>query len=241
MNVSDAMNREVSTVQPDTSLVDAVRIMLANRVSGLPVLDKDGALVGMVTEGDLLRRQEIGTNGSPAGWFKSLFQPSTVAADYVATHSRYVSGVMTHEPVYVTPETELTDAVHTMLSKHFKRLPVLENGVLVGTLSRADLLKQLTLKLLETPHDARSDDEILASLNNDIKNAKWAPKSGLNITVKDGVVTLGGTIFSDEERQGVITLAENTDGVKQVVDELVFVDPGSGLAFPSTGAGVGTP
>lgn len=241
MNVSDAMNRNVITVQPETSLVDAVRIMLANRVSGLPVLDKDGTLVGMVTEGDLLRRQEIGTTGSPAGWLKSLFQPSAVAADYVATHSRHVGGVMTREPIFVTPDTELTEAVHTMLNKHFKRLPVLDNGVLVGTLSRADLLKQLTLKLLETPHDTLSDEQITASLNHEIKNAKWAPKSGLNISVKDGVVTLGGTIFSDEERHGVITLAENIDGVRQVIDELVFVDPGSGLAFPSPGAGITTP
>lgn len=238
MIVADVMNRNVITVQPDTSLIDAVRIMLANRVSGLPVLDESGALVGLVTEGDLLRRQEIGTSGSPAGWLKSLFQPSAVAADYVATHSRHVGGVMTRDPVYITPDTNLTDAIQIILSKHFKRLPVVENGALVGTLSRADVLKKLTLKLLEMPEDALSDEQILAALNAEIKQAKWAPKSGLNISVKDGVVILGGTIFSDEERHGVITLVENTSGVKKVVDELVFVDPGSGLAFPSTGAGI---
>ena len=238
MIVSEVMNRNVITVRPNTTLIDAVRIMLANRVSGLPVLDENGALVGLVTEGDLLRRQEIGTNGAPAGWLKSLFQPSTVAADYVATHSRHVGGVMSRDPIYVAPDTNLTDAVQIMLSKHFKRLPVLENGVLVGTLSRADVLKKLTLKLLETPEEALSDDQILAALNAAIQQAKWAPRSGLNISVNDGIVTLGGTIFSDEERHGVITLVENTTGVKKVIDELTFVDPGSGLAFPSTGAGV---
>lgn len=237
MIVSEVMNHNVITVRPDTSLLDAVRIMLANRVSGLPVLDETGRLVGMVTEGDLLRRQEIGTNGAPAGWFKSLFQPSSVAADYVATHSRHVGGIMTNEPVYVTPDTDLTDAVHVMLSKHFKRLPVLENGTLVGTLSRSDLLKTLTLKLLEMPEEALTDEQILATLNAELKVAKWAPRSGLNISVTDGLVTLGGTIFSDEERHGVITLVENTLGVKKVVDELVFVDPGSGLAFPAAGSG----
>ena len=238
MNVSDVMNHNVITVRPDTNLADAVRIMLANHVSGLPVLDENATLVGLVTEGDLLRRQEIGTDGSPAGWLKSLFQPSSVAADYVATHSRLVGGVMTREPVYVTPETELTKAVHIMLNKHFKRLPVLKDGALVGTLSRADLLRQLTRKLIETLDQSRSDEQILTDLNTEVKNAKWAPKSGLRISVKDAVVTLGGTIFSDEERQGVITLAENTAGVKQVIDELVFVDPGSGLAFPAPGTSI---
>lgn len=237
MIVSEVMNHNAITVRPDTSLIDAVRIMLANRVSGLPVLDETGRLVGMITEGDLLRRQEIGTNGSPAGWLKSLFQPSSVAADYVATHSRHVGAVMTNEPIYVTPDTKLTDAVNIMLSKHFKRLPVLKNGTVVGTLSRSDLLKQLTLKLMEMPEEALTDEQILATLNSEIRAAKWAPKSGLNLSVKNGVVTLGGTIFSDEERHGVITLAENTPGVKKVIDELVFVDPGSGLAFPAAGSG----
>lgn len=238
MNVSEAMDHGVMAVRPDTSLVDAVRIMLANRVSGLPVLDENGALVGMVTEGDLLRRQEIGTGGAPAGWLKSLFQPSAAAADYVATHSRLVDGVMTRDPIYVTPDTKLTDAVNVMLSKHFKRLPVLENGALVGMLGRSDLLKQLTLKLIETSPEKLSDEEILATLESELKQAKWAPKSGLNIAVKDAVVTLGGTIFSDDERKGVITLTENTAGVKKVIDELVFVDPGSGLAFPAPGSSV---
>ena len=79
--------------------------MLANHVSGLPVLDESGTLVGVVTEGDLLRRAEIGTEGKQAGWLKALLQPAAVAADYVATHSRHVSGVMTHNPVFVTPDT----------------------------------------------------------------------------------------------------------------------------------------
>lgn len=235
MNVADVMNHNVASVRPDTRLVDAIRIMLANRVSGLPVLDEKGALVGMITEGDLLRRQEIGTSGAPVGWLKSLLQPSAVAADYVATHSRLVSGVMTHEPIYVTPETALSDAVNMMLSKHFKRLPVLEKGVLVGMLGRVDLLKKLTLQMMTEQTQTRSDTQILADIDTALKAAKWAPRSGLNLSVKDGVVTLAGTIFSDEERLAVITLIENTAGVKQVLDELVFVDPGSGLAFPSAG------
>lgn len=233
MNVSEIMTLNAISVQPRTTVIDAARIMLANHVSGLPVLDESGVLVGVVTEGDLLRRAEIGTEGEQAGWLKVLLQPAAVAADYVATHSRHVSGVMTHNPIFVTPDTSLAEAVHMMLRKHVKRLPVLQGDKLIGVISRADLLKALTSKLILTTESA-SDDEILAYIKGEIAKARWAPKSGIRVAVKDKVVTLEGTIFSDEERRAVVTIAENAPGVKEVKDEMVFVDPGSGLSFPAT-------
>lgn len=233
MKVSEVMTRNAICVQPRTTVVDAARIMLANHVSGLPVLDEEGALVGVVTEGDMLRRSEIGTEGEQAGWLKALLQPAAVAADYVATHSRHVSGVMTHSPIFVTPETSLEEVANLLLRKRIKRLPVLENNKLVGVVSRADLLRVLTAQLIKT-EDGGSDEEILANIKTEIAKAKWAPKSGLRVEVKDKIVTLEGTIFSDEERRAVITIAENVPGVKDVKDNLVFVDPGSGLAFPAT-------
>src|ERR1700686_1435603 len=123
MHVADLMTRNCISVLPNTTLADAARIMLANHVTGLPVLDTDGKLVGIVTEGDLLRRAELGTDGKPVNWLKAFLLPSSVAADYVATHSRHVSGVMTHNPVFVTPATELNEVAELMLRKHIKRLP----------------------------------------------------------------------------------------------------------------------
>ncbi|WP_298225344.1 CBS domain-containing protein [Acidocella sp.] len=233
MLVSEVMTRNAISVQPRTTVVDAARIMLANHVSGLPVLNETGVLVGMVTEGDLLRRAEIGTQGEAAGWLKVLLQPAAVAAGYVVTHSRHVSGVMTHSPVFVTPDTSLEEVAQTLMRKRIKRLPVMEDNRLVGVISRADLLKALVSKLIQVDTDT-TDDHILAVIKAEIGKANWAPKSGLNVSVKDKVVTLGGTIFSDEERQAVITIAENAPGVKDVKDQMVFVDPGSGLAFPPT-------
>jgi CBS domain-containing protein len=233
MNVSELMSRNTISVLPSTTVADAARIMLANRVSGLPVVDEAGALVGIVTEGDLLRRAEIGTNGHQAGWLKALLLPASVAADYVTTHSRHVSGVMTHSPVFVTPETDLAEVANLMLRKHIKRLPVLEGHELIGVISRSDLLRVLVRKLIETPGEC-TDESISAYIANELEKARWAPKSGLHITVRDKVVSLEGTIFSDEERQAVVVIAENAPGVTGVKDNLVFVDPGSGLAFPPT-------
>jgi CBS domain-containing protein len=234
MNVAELMNRNAVSVLPSTLVADAARIMLAHRLSGLPVLDEQGRLVGIVTEGDLIRRAEIGTDGKQAGWLKSLLMPSAVAADYVQTHARHVSGVMTHNPVFVTPDTPLEEVAQLMLRKSIKRLPVLEHNKLVGIISRSDLLRVLARKLINTPAEA-SDESISNYILAEINHANWAPKSGLRINVTGKVVKLDGTVFSDEERQAVICIAENAPGVKEVQDNLVFVDPGSGLAFPPGG------
>ncbi|MDD2794786.1 CBS domain-containing protein [Acidocella sp.] len=232
MKVAELMNKNVVSVRPSTAVADAARIMLANRLTGLPVLDDAGKLVGIVSEGDLLRRAEIGTDGKQAGWLKTLLLPSTVAADYVATHARHVSGVMTHNPVFVTSDAELSEAADLMLRKHIKRLPVLDNGKLVGMISRTDLLRILARKLIETPENT-SDEAISNYIRAELEHARWAPKSGIRVKVDAKKVTLEGTIFSDEERQAVVVIAENAPGVKEVEDKLLFVDPASGMAFPA--------
>lgn len=231
MNVESLMSRNAISVLPTTTVADAARIMLVNRVSGLPVLDAQGRLVGIVTEGDLLRRAELGTAGEPGGWLKSFLMPATQAAEYVATHSRHVSGVMTHHPVFVTPDTELAEVAALMLRKHFKRLPVLKDGALIGMISRSDFLRVLARKLIETAEPC-SDAAIGDYIRSELSRARWAPRSGIRIEVHDKVVNLEGTIFSDEERQAVLVVAENAPGVKTVEDHLTFVDPSSGLAFP---------
>ena len=93
------------------------------------------------------------------------------------------------------------------------------------------MLRALARKLIEVPEE-RSDEEIGAYIKNELAHAKWAPKSSIKVEVKEKVVNLEGTIFSDEERQAVIVIAENAPGVKEVQDHLTFVDPGSGMSFP---------
>jgi CBS domain-containing protein len=231
MNVAALMSTNIVSVLPSTTLADAVRIMLANHVSGLPVLESDGTLVGMITEGDLLRRTELESEDKQPSWLKVFLMLSTVAADYVATHGRRVSEVMTTHPIYVSPATDLAEASRLMLHKHVKRLPVLKAGRMVGVISRADVLRALARKLIEVPAE-RSDDEIGAYIKNEIAHAKWAPKSSIKVGVKEKVVNLEGMIFSDEERLAVIVIAENAPGVKEVQDHLTFVDPASGMSFP---------
>jgi CBS domain-containing protein len=232
MLVADLMKSPAHTVLPETTLMDAARIMLANKISGLPVVDTNGHLVGMVTEDDLLRRAELDTEGGPPGWLKTIFFPSATAGDYVRTHGRLVGEVMSEHPITVAPQTKLAEVTALMHDKHIKRLPVVQDGRVIGVISRADILGALAAKLIEVKPgftDAAIKESILATL----KRERWAPQSGIRIEVKNSQVTLEGVIFSDDERRAVHVIAENAQGVTLVNDNLVYVDPGSGMAIPA--------
>lgn len=233
MIAADLMTKNPATVQPETTLADAARIMIARRVSGLPVVDAAGLLVGMITEGDLLRRPELGTEGSRPSWLKTFLMPASLAADYVRTHGRQVSEVMTKNPICVTPETDLAEVTDKMRQKHIKRLPVMQGGALIGVISRSDLLKALALKLIET-RAAPTDQTIGDYIKGELARERWAPQSGIRVHVTGNIVNLEGVIFSDDERNAVKVIAENAPGVKEVHDNLVYIDPGSGMAFPLT-------
>ena len=231
MIVAELMSRDVVTVQPGTHLADAAQCMLRRHISGLPVLNDAGHLVGILSEGDLLRRPELGTNGRQAVWLKAFLQPASLAAEYVHTHSRLVGDVMTTPPIFVRPETSLAKAAELMLQKRIKRLPVLQGDTLVGVISRGDLLTALAPKLVDENQEV-GEAEILGAIQAALAKELWAP-AGLNVTVTGSVVQLEGFIFSEEERRAVKVLAENTPGVRQVVDLLEMEDPRFRTARPA--------
>ena len=141
MQVRQAMSTHVVTVTPDTPIGDAMRTMLGEHISGLPVVDAQGALAGMLTEGDLMRRVETGTERRRPAWLAFVLGPGRLAHDYTASHARRVGEVMTREVVTIAADAPLDEAVRKMEQHHVKRLPVVGSGGLVGILSRADLLR----------------------------------------------------------------------------------------------------
>jgi len=231
MFVSDLMKYDVTAVAPETTLADAARMMISRRVSGLPVVN-DGKLVGVITEGDLLRRTEIDTDGKSHGWLSAFFRPGKVADEFVRTHGRYVRDVMTALVISVAPDTPLVEAAGIMCEQHIKRLPVVANGRLAGIISRTDLLTVLARRLIEMP-DPFTEADIRNHILAKMKEESWAPKSGITIKVEGGVVNIDGIIISDYERRALRVLAETTPGVKEVRDHLVYVDPTSGMSIPA--------
>ncbi len=231
MQVRDVMTQDVISVTAKDTVVKAARIMLQNRISGLPVVDAGGRLVGMITEGDFLRRGEIGTERQRPKWLEILLGPGRMADEYVRSSGRKIEDVMTSDPVTVTEEDSLETVVELMERRHIKRLPVLRDGKMVGIVSRANLMHALVSlsRDIETPADG--DSAIRGRILAAVAKQPWAPR--INVVVKNGVAELWGTITDERERQGCIVTAENVVGVREVHDHLVWVEPMSGMAFPS--------
>jgi CBS domain-containing protein len=229
MKASEVMTRNLVTVGRETPVVQAIRAMLDNHVSGLPVLDDDGKLAGILTEGDLLRRGETGTERHRPRWLEVLMGPGRMAGEYVRTHGRRVGGIMTQNVFSVPPDTSLDEIVQLMERRRIKRVPVVDGDALVGIVSRADLLRMLASVLESQPGGTHSDDEILEKIHAELAKAAWVPRDGLSITVQDGVVDLNGVILDEKEREALRVVAENVAGVKAVEDHLVWIEPVSGI------------
>jgi len=229
MHVRDIMTRNVISVGVDQTVFEAARRMLQNHVSGLPVIDAAGNLVGVVTEGDFLRRSEIGTERRRPKWIEFLLGPAWLAEDYVHASGRKVAEVMTCDPVTVTEDDTLETVVERMERWRIKRLPVVCNGKVIGIISRANLMHALVslARSAETPAGGDSDirERILAAF----AKQPWAPR--IDVIVKDGVAELRGTIMDERERQACVVVAENVAGVREVHDHVVWVEPFSATSF----------
>jgi CBS domain-containing protein len=231
MKAKDIMTTSVLTIEANSTVAHAIRLMLQRKISGLPVVDAAGRVLGMVTEGDLLRRAETGTERQRPRWLEFLLGPGRLAEEYTHTHSRRVEDVMTSPPVTASEETPLEEIVHIMEKRQIKRVPILRGDKLVGIVSRANLLHALASLSHETKPAAQSDSSIREQLLKDLEKQPWAPVGALDITVRNGVVELWGAITDERERQALIVAAENIPGVKAVRDHLAWIDTTTGMLF----------
>lgn len=231
MIVSDVMTRNVLSVTPDTGVSQVARLLLEHRISGLLVIGAGGELAGIVTEGDLLRREELGAGRERSWWQQVLASPARQAADFTRTHGGKVSDVMTEKVISVEHDADLSRVVDLMEQHRIRRLPVLQNGSIVGVVSRADLLKAI-LAHAEPAHPGSADDQaIRAAIMAELERQPWAPAVTLRVSVTAGVVDLEGTVMGEDERRGVCVVAENVEGVREVRDRLTIVEPYSGTVI----------
>lgn len=228
MKAADVMTRRVVTVHPDASVTDAIHLMLQDEVSGLPVVDRSGDLVGIVTEGDFLRRAELGTERRRRRWVEALIGPNSLADEYVHTHARKVGDVMCADVVTVGPGAPLDEVVATMERHRIKRIPVVEGGKIVGIISRANLLRALASMTARRSVPARSiasDTAIRDRILGELDDQVWASATSVTVVVWDGAVHFWGTITDDTQRRALRVLAETVPGVTEVRDHLVCVEP----------------
>ena len=228
MRVRDAMTRGIIGVRETASLAEAVETMLRAGVSAVCVFNERKALVGILSEGDLMRRGELGTERRRPRWLESLLSGGRLAHAYAQEHGRAVAEVMTREVVTVDEVAPLAEAVDLMIRRRVKRLPVVRGGSVIGVVSRSDLLKRLYVEL-RRDGEPRSDAEICAAIEAEIESRGWAPRASIRVSSQSGDVTLDGAIADERLREGLRVIAENIPGVKSVRDKIAWVEPNSGM------------
>lgn len=222
MIARDLMTTDPVSISPDSSILAAAEIMLRHRVSGLPVVDSDGTLIGMITAGDLMRRAELATELRRGGFAEFQAGRERLATDYVRAHGKHVRQVMTPGPYSVARDAPIQDIVNLMDRHDVKRVPVTDGHKLVGIVSRTDLLRALVKAAQSTPEASYGDDEIKRKLLAIFSREPWAPLATFDVSVRAGIVDLAGTIQSESQRSALIAAAESIPGVRSVTDHLVL-------------------
>jgi CBS domain-containing protein len=230
MNASDVMTSPVVTAKTDASVREVVALLLDNRISAVPVVDAKGALVGIVSEGDLMRRAESGTEHRRPWWLRMLMGKDALAIEFVKEHSLKAADLMTRKVITAAPDTPLHEIATLLEKNRVKRVPIVSRGKVVGIVSRANLLRALAsvgkgFDRVGTQADAAIRERIEARL----RAESWAKPGCVNVIVHDGTVELWGIVDSQAEKKAMLVAAEVTPGVRAVNDNLVVGQMVSGI------------
>jgi CBS domain-containing protein len=226
MKVAEVMTRGVISIAPTDSMRKAAQLMLQYDMSGFPVMDR-GKLAGIVTEGDFLRRAEIGTERPRIRWIELLTDPGQLAEDYAHAHGRKVEEVMTREVVTVAEDASLEDVVRLMERHRIKRLPVVKGDAVVGIISRANLLHAFIVGSPKAATALVRDAAIRGALVATLDKEPWSAHVVFNAIVENGIVDFDGVIRDERQRVALRIAAENIPGVKAVRDHRLKLDPGA--------------
>jgi len=220
MKARDVMTLGVYTVKPTTSVKDVARLFMQRRISAVPVVDDQGKIVGIVSEGDLLHRSEISTQRRHPWWLDLMVRDEVLdAEEYIKAHAKQVADIMTRNVITAETDTPLQEIAEILAKYTIKRVPIVRDGRLVGIVSRANLVQAIATSGsdLDVPlSDTTIREQLLTHLNKE----DWAHTALLNVTVNGGVVDLWGFIESDTERKAIRIAAEATPGVRAVNDHM---------------------
>jgi CBS domain-containing protein len=224
VKAADLMAEDVVTVRPTTKVSAIAQLLLENRISAVPVLDDAGEIVGIVSEGDLLRRSETGTERRRSWWLELLVSNATLAGEFVKSRGRLAEDVMTREVVTADEATPLDGIAGLMEKHHVKRVPIVSGKRLVGIVSRADLVAALAAPVPAQPrgpddHSARA--AFLAAL----REQPWGRAAAIRASSRGGILHLHGVVGSEEERRAVELLARSTPGVRDIRSDLTVMPP----------------
>lgn len=226
MRAVDVMTRSVVSIEPDMPVSDLAQLMLSRNVSAVPVVEPGGRLVGIVSEGDLMRRPELGTEKHRSWWLRAIVEETVLAAEYAKSHARTARDVMTRDVITVSEDTPLADIVGLLEKHHIKRVPVVRNSNVVGIVSRANLLRAFAAHASREGPSASIDDRATrARVLTELERQPWWHGYRFTVVVLNGIVHLYGAAQSPEERSAIRILAEGTAGVRSVENHIALIRP----------------
>jgi CBS domain-containing protein len=219
MNAADVMVTNVITIQPDASVREVAKILLANRISAVPVVDKSDRLLGIVSEADLIHRAEIGTERSSSRWLELLVGNHTLAQNFIKSHARRIADVMTRDVITVTASTPLGEIVRLFEKHRIKRVPVVDNGKIVGIVARANLLQALLRSQHDTSPGGFKASTLQADMVTDLEAEPWWP-GNVNVIINDGAAQLWGIVEAQVQKDAIRVAVESIPGVRTISDKI---------------------
>ncbi|MCL4766504.1 MAG: CBS domain-containing protein [Hyphomicrobiaceae bacterium] len=225
MKAREIMSPNVITVSPTTAVRDIAALMTEKRISGIPVVSKDGKVVGIVSESDLLHRAEMGTEPKRKWWLTFFSDPDAMAREYTKTHGLQARDVMSRQVISVAEDDDLKTIADTLDGRKVKRVPVLRDGKLAGIISRADLVRAFSQMPVARTASPAGDAALEQMLLQKMRAQDWLDGTYLSVSVRDGVVELRGFIGSAEQRRALRVLIDEIDGVSRVNDQLTVGMP----------------
>jgi CBS domain-containing protein len=226
------MTTRVAIVSPDTTVEEIVRRLIEHRIGAMPVVDADGKLVGIVSDGDLVRRPELGTEGLPSWGSYVLDDPKQRAANYRKVHGLEARDVMS-TPVWTVEESAtLAEIAELLETRRIKRVPVVRHGQLVGLVSRANLLHGLAASKPRTSITA-ADRELRAVVTEKLIEHPSVTDEFINVTVADGVVHLWGIVPTEADLVAANAAAE--DAGAKVIESHLRILSSRGKSADATG------
>jgi len=221
MKAKHVMVSPVRTGKTDMTVREVATVLCENRISALPIVDDSGSLIGIVSEGDLIRRAEIGTQKQRSWWLSLFTSNIQLAEEYARAHGRKVADLMTHDVITAEPETPLSEIARLFERYGIKRVPVLDKGKLVGIVTRANLVQAIATAP-QKDHRPLGDQAIREKIQKRLEGESWTNPLTINVTVNEGVVNLWGIVRSEAERHAVCVAAEGIAGVKSISDHLAL-------------------
>lgn len=220
MQASDVMTTEVITIGPETLVRDIAKLLLEKHISGAPVIGADRRVLGIVSEGDLMRRVEGEAESKHSWWLEALSLTRDRQRDFVKSHGRTAKQVMTPNPITVETTAPVGEIARILEQNRIKRVPVVKDGRLVGIVSRANLLHSLAASAAEFAGPSASDRQLREDVTRKLAKDASIDTTMINVVVKDGVVHLWGVVLNETSQEAARVAAENVPGVTRVESQI---------------------